>query len=74
MEPGVFGLVDNTHAASAKFFDNSIMAKGLANHAENLLHGNSRWNEMKSNSDKTKSWIRYNESERLLLRSRCLVC
>jgi hypothetical protein len=41
VEPGVLGLVDDTHAAFAKFLYNPVVRDGIANHGESPA-GNSR--------------------------------
>src|SRR6266849_1603403 len=34
MESGVFGLVDDTHPATAEFLDDAVVRNGLADHGE----------------------------------------
>ena len=36
MQPGVFGLVDHTHATAAKFFDDAVVRDYLVDHSEEM--------------------------------------
>jgi hypothetical protein len=39
IEPGVFGFVNHTHAATTKFFDNAVVRDGLADHLWLIVMG-----------------------------------
>ncbi|MFL6451097.1 MAG: hypothetical protein ACJ746_25975 [Bryobacteraceae bacterium] len=37
MQSGIFGLVDDTHAATAKLLENPVVADRLAGHSHNSM-------------------------------------